>query len=360
MSNTHARTEILAGAIALGEATQLERLEYRRHLAECATCLQAFGGEHELERVSARVADARRAEIWEPDVRAPLMDRLGGRTHVAKYGLSFLGVCFLISIIGHLLIGSGISTMHPIAADPLVLNYDGTRITLERRSTRDAKPIARAVATKVVVVQHNVVTLTRTPIARIATVPVKISSMKQPVGAAHSVNSAVVAKASAPAESSGVPIWRRMQDQTIAQTTTKTISEPMAPSMTHSAESMQIAPNQIAASYSTREAMPLGGESAITPRPSQLAYDQGAEGTAVFAVSIDEHGTPTKCAITTSSGWVSLDDATCAAAMKARYSPKLLNGRPVSSVYRDAFTFHSSTTDSLPKPSNAIRMNPGG
>lgn len=358
MTDSHTRAEVLAGAIALGEASESERLEYRRHLAECSKCLYAFGGENELERVSARVAQARGAEIWDPDVRVPLMDRMGGRTRVARYGLSFLGVCFLISLVGHVVLGSAVNKLRPTIVDPLVINYDGTRITLERRSTRDAKPILRTVASKLVVVQHNVVTLTRTPIARAAAAPKSVPSKAVAQSVPSSADSTRRGRAN-PVDSS-LPVWRRGEYQTVAQTTTQSVTEPMQPSMTHSAESIELAPNQIAASYSTREAAPLGGETSITPHPSQLAYDQGAEGTAVFAVTIDEHGTPTKCVITTSSSWLSLDDATCQAAMKVHYSPKLVNGRPIASVYRDAFTFHSSTTDSLPKPSNAIRMNPGG
>jgi len=62
--------ERLAGAIALGEARDEERNAYRGHLAVCAACLDAFGGEREIERVMAQVSAARDDERWEPDLSA--------------------------------------------------------------------------------------------------------------------------------------------------------------------------------------------------------------------------------------------------------------------------------------------------
>jgi anti-sigma factor RsiW len=65
----------LAGAIALGEATESERDRYRAHLAGCAACVNDLGGERELERVAAVVAQARDDERWEPDIRKALARR---------------------------------------------------------------------------------------------------------------------------------------------------------------------------------------------------------------------------------------------------------------------------------------------
>ncbi|MBV8490330.1 MAG: energy transducer TonB, partial [Candidatus Eremiobacteraeota bacterium] len=70
-----------------------------------------------------------------------------------------------------------------------------------------------------------------------------------------------------------------------------------------------------------------------------LAYDQRAEGTAVFDVAVDDRGTPQKCTITKTSSYMVLDVAVCKAAMNVRYSPKLINGKPVPGTYHDAFTF---------------------
>ena len=63
MIESTAAAETLAGAIALGEATDQERDAYRRHLAVCRACLDAFGGEREIERVMARFRRARRRAL---------------------------------------------------------------------------------------------------------------------------------------------------------------------------------------------------------------------------------------------------------------------------------------------------------
>ena len=73
-----ARAEILAGAIALGEAREDERHAYRAHLAGCARCVNALGGEREIERTIGVVASARADERWEPDVRRRLLRAANG------------------------------------------------------------------------------------------------------------------------------------------------------------------------------------------------------------------------------------------------------------------------------------------
>jgi hypothetical protein len=70
-----ARAETLAGAIAIGEALESERGEYRAHLAGCSRCVEAFGGEREIERVMSLTARARDDERWEPDLRKALLRR---------------------------------------------------------------------------------------------------------------------------------------------------------------------------------------------------------------------------------------------------------------------------------------------
>jgi anti-sigma factor RsiW len=71
--------QTLAGAIALGEATDSERDRYRAHLAGCAPCVNELGGERELERTIAVVAQARDDERWEPDIRKALARRRAPR-----------------------------------------------------------------------------------------------------------------------------------------------------------------------------------------------------------------------------------------------------------------------------------------
>jgi hypothetical protein len=73
--------EILAGAIALGEAGDEQRHAYREHLSTCRRCLATIGGEREIERVINVVAQARDQEQWQPDVRRAL-----ARIPVRRYG----------------------------------------------------------------------------------------------------------------------------------------------------------------------------------------------------------------------------------------------------------------------------------
>lgn len=75
--------ERLAGAIAIGEADDRDRESYRSHLAVCRKCVGEFGGEREIERVMATVANARDEESWQPDLR-PALARTGSR----RYGWS--------------------------------------------------------------------------------------------------------------------------------------------------------------------------------------------------------------------------------------------------------------------------------
>ncbi|MDQ6932905.1 MAG: zf-HC2 domain-containing protein, partial [Candidatus Eremiobacteraeota bacterium] len=156
MNRPHERAEIIAGAIALGEATDDERIEYRRHLAGCARCLHTLGGEHELIRVGALIGVARESEVWEPDVRGGFISRLGAAPRrFVTYGVSFLAVCLLVSFLGHLIVGSQLTQMRPSLQDPLTISYEGNRIILERRSVRDQKPAFKP--RPQVVVHHNVV-----------------------------------------------------------------------------------------------------------------------------------------------------------------------------------------------------------
>ncbi len=95
-----------------------------------------------------------------------------------------------------------------------------------------------------------------------------------------------------------------------------------------------------------REAVPLAGAK-IVPQPPPIAgAELAAEGldaaTTVYVVSIDERGVPTGCTIERPSGILAIDEAVCRAAMKARFSPRTINGRAVAGTYRDAFVFLSN------------------
>ena len=80
-----AAAEILAGAIALGEAGDEQRLAYREHLSTCRHCLVAIGGEREIERVIGIVAQARDQERWQPDLRRARA-RVPSHSYAWKWG----------------------------------------------------------------------------------------------------------------------------------------------------------------------------------------------------------------------------------------------------------------------------------
>jgi anti-sigma factor RsiW len=79
------QAETLAGAIALGEASEAERREYRAHVAGCPKCLAANGGEREIERVMAVALQARDDESWEPALR-PAGARRSQPLRVLRWG----------------------------------------------------------------------------------------------------------------------------------------------------------------------------------------------------------------------------------------------------------------------------------
>jgi len=332
------QAEVLAGAIALGEATDAERQAYRGHVATCSACLRANGGEHEIERTMACVGQARDDETWDPDLTALVREKMNGRKRLLRAGLTVAGACIAISLAFNLAMVTGLGKIAPSFADPLVLNYDGQRIVLERRSTA---ALPQATAAPRMVVEHNVVTLTRQPV-QVAAASVRAPQTTIPTApqAPRSVAATAPTLGTAPKYAGDTPIWRRGSgggggSTAVAQTTTN-VSQTI-PRLDRQTDSIVVAP-----AYTIRAPEPLGGETALTPQPAPIAYAQNASGTSVFEVQIDERGIPTKCAITKSSGYLSLDDAVCRAAMKARYSPKLVNGRPVPGSYTDAFTFRSS------------------
>jgi TonB family protein len=304
-----ARAEVLAGAIALGEATDVERDEYRKHLAGCASCLGALGGEREIERVMTAVASARDAETWEPDVRGALAVRR--RTPVLNWrlGLSGIAAAVAVSLGIHALVAAGIPQGQPAAPVPVEISFNGMHVTLERRP-----PVRH------LVVVHNVVTL-HAPVAA-APAPVRAAAAAPPARAA----SPGKARNAAPATIAP----SRSDEQSIAALRTAATVPPAA-----RAESLALFPNVT----TVRDVVPIGGEAAIVPQPAPIAYEEGAAGTTAFEVSVDDRGTPVKCTITKPSGYLVLDEAVCKAAMHAKYSPRTVNGRPVPSIYRDAFTF---------------------
>ncbi len=327
-AGTHRRAAEIAGAIALGEATDSQRMEYREHLSRCAACLKAFGGELEIGRAACLVAEARDGELWEPEIGALPAHRRGRLRRLAFVSLV---AAVLLSLALHAAIAAGFARFNPVLAAPVVIDAGATRIVLERRS---APPPQAALPQRHLLVVHNVVRLSQAPAAsgRAESVALHIARSGRQIARVT-----VHPDPAATSAASELPIWRRGEWTTVAQTTTTSLSETAPQARANSAESLQIVP-----AYPTRAAAPIGGDTAITPQPPLIAYDEGAHGTAAFEVRIDKHGKPTKCIITESSGYEVLDVAVCTAAMKARYTPKMVGGHARAGIYRDAFTFRMS------------------
>jgi len=334
-ASVHDRIESIAGAIALNEATDEERREYREHIAACAACLRALGGEHEIERVAQTVAHAKESEIWDPRLGDVVGSRLRRRARALRWAGSVFGAALAVSLGVQALVamGAGKITSAPPATDTPV-----TRVVLERSVT----PVRTRVvaAPRRLVVTHNVVQIARAPLSAPPVVPPEPKARTAPremiamtVHPDPSISETKRKQDAPPAQPEQT--WR-----TVAQTTTTSVTETAPQTLTHYAESIQVSTGV------TREVAPVGGESAISPQPPLIAYDEGAEGTTVFEVRVDERGVPTKCIITKPAGYPVLDESVCKAAMKVRYTPKMVDGRAVPGVYRDAFTFHMTEQSS--------------
>ncbi|MEO6836456.1 MAG: TonB family protein, partial [Candidatus Tumulicola sp.] len=320
--------------VALGEASDAERDAYRRHLSGCRRCVSALGGERDIERTMQVVASARDGEGWEPDVRVALRDRVHAKRYAWRVGLSTLAAAVLVSIGVHAFVAAGVKRIGVTTKNPIVIGYDGQKIVLERRLAPPVRPVSRAATVgHDVIIVHNVVTLKRprltapVPAARNAVPPARAAV---PPGAQHHSKSpsATVIAALSPSQ--------RDKRSVAALRTSET-----APPPAQRAESIAVAPSTVV----IRDVFPLGGENAIVPRPASIAYYENAEGTTAVDVSVDARGLPVKCTITKASGYLVLDEAVCRAAMHARYSPRSINGRAVSSLYHDAFTFRSGADD---------------
>lgn len=336
MKKDCARAEILAGAIALGEASENERDDYRRHIAACATCLHALGGEREIERVMETVHQAAASEVWEPVPLRAGERRMRTMRRAWTVGVSTAVFAVIASLGIHTILAANVSAPVTVAANQVQrMPVQPFHVTLEHRaqtpSAAKAKPVAAQPQPKIVVV-HNVITLKQTDRPEV----------KAPVRTTETTvaDDAAVAAAPAPqtkAPVSNVPVWRRNRAMPPANQSAVNVARAETPRVLAGyAESIAVAP-----SYMIRDVTPIGGDTAINPRPAAIAYAQGAEGTTAFEVSVDERGNPVKCTITKSSGYLSLDDAVCKAAMKARYSPRTVNGRATVGIYRDAFTFRA-------------------
>lgn len=334
-ANDCTQAEVVAGAIALGEAGDAARDWYRRHLSECGRCVGDLAGEREIERTMSLVAAAREGESWEPDVRAALHQRARGKGRSWKFAFSAVAGAAVLAAGAYALFDAGVHRIGVSAQHPIVIGYDGQRIVVERRapaagvrpaaSTRQVRAAARP-APKLYVV-HNVVTLA--PARSAAAGTPSHGVIAKPSGAASKARHAQAA----PSLVADAPVPTERDERSVSALRTAETAPPPA----QRAESLAVIPSSVA----IHDVFPLGGEDAIVPRPTSIAYSENAEGTTAFEVNVDERGAATKCTITKASGYLVLDEAVCRAAMRARYSPRTINGRAVPSVYRDAFTFRS-------------------
>lgn len=330
----HQEIEALAGAIALGEASDADRRRYREHIAGCAECLQSLGGEHELERTAATVGAARDSEIWAPDGRNVFIARKRPPAGVLNFGAGFVLTAIAFALGLHYTTIAQPARMAPVASDVIAVH--------------DVNPTPSLQLPRRLVVLHHVVQYARAPMVLPnpphSGNPHTATVQKPSQIAMVTVYPQVPRTQNVTLQNAAQPNWR-----TVSRMTTTAISET-APQHFTSAESLQI--DSLRRAQTTRDAAPIGGDTAINPQPPMIAYAEGAEGTTVFEVMIDERGAPAKCVIAQSSGYRFLDDAVCRAATKAHYTPKTVNGNPVPGVYRDAFTFrvNDNVVDGLPRP----------
>lgn len=297
--------------------------------------MSELGGERELARTAAGIGSARESEVWNPKLGNVFRRRARGLSPVVRFAAAF-AVTF--------------------ACAAATLHY----FTLPARTAPEAVTVATASATahrangpaapqgqRKLVVYHNVVQIARGPLSAAESARTDNSQILAKPSEIAAVT--VYPQIAPPSKNrASVPVWRDPVWRTVSRMTTTSLSET-APERVSSAESLQLG-SQLRST--TTDAGPLGGETAINPQPPMIAYSEGAEGTTAFEVLIDERGMPTKCVITKPAGYRFLDEAVCKAAMKARYSPKTVDGRAVPGVYRDAFTFRvsSDASDGLPKP----------
>jgi TonB family protein len=319
ISSDCVRAEVTAGAVALGEATQAERDEYRRHLSVCRHCLTTLGGERDIERTMQLVTQGREAERWEPVVRGLRPDRVATKRQVWWLSFAAVATAALVSI------GIGFHGRNPVKPAPQT-------VTVAHRMPVAPPQIPhRSAAGHDLVVLHKLVTLKRPPLEAAAP---RVAS-NAPRHAARPIEKRDAGRRDPVVVAAAVPSQR---DEGSLGALRTVGTAPPAP---EHAESIAVLP----AAAPNRDVVPVGGESAIVPHPSAIAYYENAEGTTAFDVAVDERGAPVKCSVTKSSGYLVLDVAVCRAAMHARYVPRIVNGHAVSSLYHDSITFKASSDD---------------
>jgi anti-sigma-K factor RskA len=124
------QAELVAGALALGEASDSERQGYRKHLAGCPECVDVLGGEREIERAMEIVAQARDDERWEPVARVEPAARRRSFANVWR----FAAACAAALVVAFI----GVRAFYPTA-----LQHTGTVSALAiHPSQRDERAVA--------------------------------------------------------------------------------------------------------------------------------------------------------------------------------------------------------------------------
>lgn len=75
------------------------------------------------------------------------------------------------------------------------------------------------------------------------------------------------------------------------------------------------------------------------PRYPRMAIKRGIEGSVVVKILINEDGLPYDATVLKSSGFKVLDEAAVNTAMQWKFSPALVNGKPVKSQNHQPFVF---------------------
>jgi len=142
----HDRFEVLAGAVILGEANDLERAQFAAHAASCSRCGPAGD---DADDVRAAVARARDAETWRPAVGDSVARRVresGNSRFRSTVGV--LGAAVALSLALNAVFASGLSSrlLGSFAPPPETFGSGAStmRIGLESPAPRPAANVPHA------------------------------------------------------------------------------------------------------------------------------------------------------------------------------------------------------------------------
>jgi len=119
LSGRHAAYEALAGAIALGEASDAERAEFSAHCAACARC--SDDADELRTRVVTAVAVARELETWRPRVGDGVMRRIDReRVKTADLTTTLLTSAIAFSLVLNVAFATGFAQRAGHAIEPVI------------------------------------------------------------------------------------------------------------------------------------------------------------------------------------------------------------------------------------------------